>query len=182
MGAGWETKMSWLHAHQRLWRTTALILLLLSFTMPWGIDRIHVPSPYECSPPWVRLNESFCGDYVSIWDYLPAIFAGFIEGAPSLVTGEAGLDTYLIYLFITLLLLVLFFGLLLIWRGSHFLLQIIHILLLGLTAVPGLFVAVLAVFHSDGFFLGNLFYFLIAACVILCEVLVIQYDRMAVPE
>jgi hypothetical protein len=53
--------MLWLTRHKRSWRAASLVLLVVALTGPWFFDRIHVPSPYTCSPPNVRLDENFCG-------------------------------------------------------------------------------------------------------------------------
>ncbi len=50
-----------LDEHKRIWRTAALLLLLVAFIGPWAIDRTHVPAEYPCSPPNFRLEGDFCG-------------------------------------------------------------------------------------------------------------------------
>jgi hypothetical protein len=54
--------MNWIMTYKPYWRLGSMILLLVALNLPWAtFDIIHVPSPWECSEPWVRMNENFCG-------------------------------------------------------------------------------------------------------------------------
>lgn len=48
-----------------VWRIAILYVLLIAFIGPWGFDRIHVPSQYECTFPTFRLEGDFCGTPLS---------------------------------------------------------------------------------------------------------------------
>jgi hypothetical protein len=53
--------MVWTNEYKKVWRVAVLVLLLVAIMGPWTFDRIHVPSEYSCSSPYIRLEGDFCG-------------------------------------------------------------------------------------------------------------------------
>jgi hypothetical protein len=77
--------MNEINKHKRVWRTAALLLLVLATFGPWAFDMIHVPVSYGCSPPNQRLEGGFCGvPLAGVW-ILAFIVGGFILSAIGLV-------------------------------------------------------------------------------------------------
>jgi hypothetical protein len=126
--------MSLLIKHQRVWRLVALFVLIVSLNGPWIYDLIHVPMPYECQLPNVRIDEIFCGTPMSI---MSAIFM-LVPSIPAIIqevaSGGGGPDIIII-IAIVLLVLPLFTNLNLILRGNHLRRQKTHILALGLATI-----------------------------------------------
>jgi hypothetical protein len=83
--------MSWLNDHQRIWRTVGLLLLLIALCGPLAFDKIHVPSPYECSLPNVRLDEYYCGIPISIAGYFSMIIHDLLSMVSRLISGATRL-------------------------------------------------------------------------------------------
>jgi len=46
---------------RRSMRLAIVLLSLLALTGPWTFEQIMVPSQYECTSPYVRLEGDFCG-------------------------------------------------------------------------------------------------------------------------
>jgi hypothetical protein len=57
-------KAQWI-ANKNVWRIFSILLLAVGLSGPWVYDRIHVPSPFECQAPYIRLTDDFCGEPVS---------------------------------------------------------------------------------------------------------------------
>lgn len=75
------------HNHnRRIWRAAFLVLLVAALSGPWFFDRIHVPSPYTCSAPHIRLDEYFCGTpltFVWLLGELTRTIISLVRGALS---------------------------------------------------------------------------------------------------
>jgi len=93
----------------------------VAFLGPWTFDRIYVPSKYECSAPFIRLEGDFCGIPLSGIQVFFWLSSGLTA---RLVTGEFVIserirEFLLISLFLLLPLLPILSTLLLILRGDH---------------------------------------------------------------
>jgi len=135
--------MIWIKKNRRVWRTSILVLLLVAFLGPWTFDLIWVPSDHFCYPPYIRLDDDFCGIPLSgIWFY--RWIAGiFIDSSTGLVTGELVftelIRDFLFCLFVFLPLLPFISAILLIPRGDHKRRRVFTIITWGLPIAFGLF-------------------------------------------
>ncbi len=141
--------MFWLTAHKRTWRLLFLVLLIAGIYGPWGFDRIHVPSPYPCSLPNIRLDENFCGLPLSItWGFTETI-RGILTVAAAESMNMMGLARLILSSFTHFTLILLLFALpiitalILILRGDRPYWRIAHMIFLGLTAGLILFALIL---------------------------------------
>jgi hypothetical protein len=115
------------------------MLLSIALSGPWFFDRVNVPAPYECSGPFMRLDENFCGLPVSIARSFPMTIGGLIDMASSLVKG-GGDPRDLIYIsYLLLLVMPIFSALILILRGDQGRWRVVHLVVLGLAGIGGLF-------------------------------------------
>jgi len=110
--------MSWIYEHQRNWRMILLVLLLVAFLGPWTLERLYVPSEYECV---IRLAGDFCGNPLPGVSLIFWLSSGLTVG---LVTGEFGnseriREFLLIGLFLFLPLLPIFSTFFLIPGGGY---------------------------------------------------------------
>jgi len=84
--------MVWLDKYKIIWRVGFLLLLVAAVNAPWGYVLIHVPGPYTCSLPNVRVSEDYCGIPFSIITHLTVfvmpMFAQPGETAAHLAAGE----------------------------------------------------------------------------------------------
>jgi hypothetical protein len=114
--------VTWINEHKSKLRIAFLLLLVIAINGPWlAFDAMWVPSepPFECRPPNTRLSDNLCGEVKSLTRLM-------FEGA---------MDASLLYswvLFPTLL--PLFSSLVIILRGEHKRLKILHFVLLALAA------------------------------------------------
>jgi hypothetical protein len=133
--------MTWTNEHRRIWRTSALLLLVVALIGPWAFDRIHVPAEYPCSPPNFRIEGDFCGVPISGERIFASVLGYFGSKAAALITGARSFSDAareLLFSFRLLLLFLPFFTtLFLILRGERW--QIFHVVACGLAAVTGLF-------------------------------------------
>jgi len=138
--------MSWINQHQRNWRIALLVLMIVAFMGPWAFDLINVPSEYECSAPFVRLEGDFCGVPLPGIEIFFWISSGFISIGIGLVTGEfvffERIRELLIGLLLFLPLLPIFSTLLLILRGDHQRRQVFTIIAWILAIGGGLFLGI----------------------------------------
>jgi hypothetical protein len=79
--------LAWMKAHKRSWRIAFLVLLVVALSGPWGYDRIHVPLPYTCSAPNVRLDADFCGTPLSFLWLLGMMFPETMSMAGDVLRG-----------------------------------------------------------------------------------------------
>ena len=138
--------MSWINEHQRNWRIALLLLMIVAFMGPWAFDLINVPSEYECSAPFVRLEGDFCGGPLSGIGLFFWISSSFISIGIGLATGEfvffERIRELLISLLLFLPLLPIFSTLLLILRGDHQRRQVFTIIAWILAISGGLFLGI----------------------------------------
>jgi hypothetical protein len=123
-------RLVWIHEEKWLWRTAVLYLLGFAMIGPWGYDRLHVPSPFDCSGFNIRLDENFCGMPVSLARFF---FSGeFTRLATRLVTGA--IDSRELFPFLLMLLAALPFlsTLVLILFGNRRHWRALHLVILGL--------------------------------------------------
>jgi len=81
--------MAWFIDHRRLLRALALILLVIAFSGPWAFEQINVPMPYECDPPYIRLDEDFCGSPISLAAIISMVVSILPEFIDVVTRGEA---------------------------------------------------------------------------------------------
>ena len=133
--------MAWLAKHIRIWRSVALLLLLVALVIgPWVYDEISVPAEFPCEAPFVRLEGDFCGVPLHGTWMVFALGGQFILTITDLVTGKLALAESGRQLAISLAgflaLLPVVSTLLMIYRGDRRWLYIIHIA--GLCLAGGL--------------------------------------------
>jgi hypothetical protein len=109
--------------HYRQWRIAFLVLLLITLIGPWTFDLIWIPSDHFCDPPYLQLNEDYCGIPLSgIWQFRWGLDI-YIESGAGLVTGKLEFGDWVREFLFSLLLLSpslpLINTLLLILRGDH---------------------------------------------------------------
>ena len=129
--------MAWIAEHARVWRSVALLLLLVALVIgPWVYDEISVPAEYPCEAPFVRLEGDFCGVPLHGTWMVFALGGQFISTITGLVTGKLALAESGRQLAISLAgflaLLPVVSTLLMIYRGDRRWLQIFHIAVLCL--------------------------------------------------
>jgi hypothetical protein len=168
--------MSWIHEKQRLWRPVALLLLLVAIAGPWGFDRIHVPSPYPCSAPYVRLDENFCGRPLSLaWTLQGGSFSNLGSMLRSLATYPL---TALIFLpllpFISTMLLLL--------PGERRHARAMQVVVLGLVGVGILALLLLPPWRGHWALWGIWLYSGVIAALLLLEILALRQRRPAARE
>jgi len=129
--------MAWLAKHIRIWRSVALLLLLVALVIgPWVYDEISVPAEFPCEAPFVRLEGDFCGVPLHGPWIVFALGSQFILTITGLVTGKLALAESGRQLAISLAgflaLLPVVSTLLMIFRGDRRWLQLFHIVALCL--------------------------------------------------
>jgi hypothetical protein len=129
--------MDWIAEHARVWRSVALLLLLVALVIgPWVYDEISVPAEYPCEAPFVRLEGDFCGVPLHGTWMAFALGGQFFLTITGLVTGKLALAESGRQLAISLAgflaLLPMVSTLLMIYRGDRRWLQIFHIVILCL--------------------------------------------------
>jgi hypothetical protein len=144
--------MLWINQQRRSWRTAFLVLLVIALSGPWFFgDRIHVPSPYSCQWPYIRLDEILCAEGRSVIIFLIVATSHFINIAARLVTGAMVLPQewrafpWFMLLVIPAVLLPFLTTLNLILRGEYRRRRMLHMVVLGLAAGLGLIFALLNV-------------------------------------
>lgn len=176
--------MTWINEHKRIWRTAALLLLVVAFIGPWAFDRINVPAEYPCSLPNERLEGDFCGIPLSgIWIFA-AVIGLFGSSTAALITGaraftDAGREL-LFSLRLLLLFLPIFTTLFLNLRGERW--QMFHVVACGLATAIGLFLG-LSGFASSApppKLWGLWLYFGVVASVLILELLGLVASKSAV--
>jgi hypothetical protein len=167
--------MSWIRKQQRLWRLAALVLLLVAIAGPWGFDRIHVPSPYTCSAPHVRLDDTFCG--------LPLSLAWTLQGSFShLGSMLRSLATYPLTALIFLPLLPFISTMLLLLPGERRRAFTVQLLVLGLVGVGILALLLLPPWRGHWALWGIWLYTGVIAALLLLEILALRQRRLAARE
>jgi hypothetical protein len=167
--------MYWLIDHQRIWRSAGLLLLLVAFSGPWAFDRINVPMPYTCSLPNVRLDENFCGLPLS-FARIAFMFLGSLGAiARRLASGEAHPGEFVFVFVVLLYLFPLVSGLELIRRVNSRRWQLAHIAALCVTVLSSIIFALNSLPQPHLALWGIWLYIVVAAWMILAEVLVIRY-------
>jgi hypothetical protein len=179
--------MNEINKHKRVWRTAALVLLVMAFIGPWAFEEIHVPAEYPCSPPYTRVEGDFCS--VPGWKgthVLIIIVGGFFASIVQLVTGSGPFFPdpagSLLRAFFLLPLILPFLALLLsILRRDRQ--QLFHVVAWGLAALAaGLFLAL----GNDSFsrilwaLWGILLYIGLAVSMLALELLALVASRKSV--
>lgn len=135
--------MLWFKEHKRNWRVFFLAMLALAIFGPWFFDRVSVPLPYTCSPPYIRLDDDFCGIPISItWllREIPSLFSYLISGLISGDHQSYATREWLVLLFsIFVILPFLSTPIVIKWEKQTF-----HRVSLGLAAGTGLLIGILA--------------------------------------
>jgi len=188
--------MSWLYTYRRSWRAAGLIAILVGLLGPWGFDKTHVPLPFECSPPSIRLHGEFCGSPISIATNFPYILRDFFNLVSRLVSGEANLLEPLFFLLMFLLILPLLSSMILIgWKDRRGW-QLAHLAILGIAEAGSIWMVsqnlmmfsslidstnpwtVINIFARQLFALWGIWLYIGATDVlILCEVLALTGDK-----
>jgi hypothetical protein len=164
--------MTWINDKQRLWRPVALLLLLVAIAGPWGFDRIHVPSPYTCSTPHVRLDENFCG--------LPLSLAWALQGGSFSDLGSMlrSLATYPLTALIFLPLLP-FISTMLLLPGERRRAYTMQLVVLGLVGGAILALQLLPPWRGHWALWGIWLYSGVIAALLLLEILALCQRRLA---
>lgn len=174
--------LSAINNSKRIWRTAALLLLLVASFGPWAFDRIHVPAEYPCSPPNFRLEGEFCG--VPGWKgmhILIFIVGGFFAGIVQLVTGAGAFfpdpAEALLRAFFLLPLVLPFLAVLLsiFHRDGR---QVFHVMAWGLAvAAAGLFLSLSNFSRSHWVLWGIWLYIGLAVAVLILELITLVGSR-----
>jgi hypothetical protein len=139
--------MALITQRQRIWRLLFLLLLTVAILGPWGYDLIHVPGPYTCSLPNVRVSEEFCGIPFSLITHMTVfivpMFRHFGETAAHLAAGEINPLGILLFTLVSFSPFIPFLtaGILILSRNQQRW-QPVHLLGLGLAGSLTLFLAV----------------------------------------
>lgn len=134
--------MTWFIDHQRLWRSVALLLLFLALVGPWAFEQINVPMPYQCDPPYIRLDDDLCGLPISLVAILVMVVSILPEFVGVVARGEGIPNLFILALGLFLAPIVT--SLILIGRGGGHRLQVVHIVFLVLAALAGILFALIA--------------------------------------
>jgi hypothetical protein len=98
--------MSVLLANKQYWRLAFMVLLVVALISPWAIfDIISIPAPFECTEPWVQMDENFCGYPASPLGTFMIIILDSLQIIPGLggsAVDSAGMLSYLPGLIFTL--------------------------------------------------------------------------------
>ncbi len=80
--------MSWIRENPTVWRRASLLLALGALVAPWTFELIWVPPEpeYICRPPYIRLDEDFCGKPLPGVMVLGWMTGGFIAAGRGLAT------------------------------------------------------------------------------------------------
>jgi hypothetical protein len=160
----------------RFWRAVVLVLLMVAFSGPWAFDRIHVPMPYECHRPNIRLNENFCGIPVTFVTVIHMLLISLPEMLLRTFSRDSGPN--LLFIFIVFLFMAVpILSLALIWRGTQSRLRLALIAVLPITIVIGIIytLAIMPRFHPALW--GVYLYIFVAFVLFLVELLVYRHER-----
>ncbi len=128
--------------HNHFWRVVPLIVLLVASMGPWFFDVIHVPSEYQCSPPFIRLDGDFCGTPMPGTIIFAFLAGGLIDMIDKLLVGQlvpTDLGRELLFSLSIFILLLPFISTLSLIRSEDSLRrQIFHMTAWGLAAGVGL--------------------------------------------
>lgn len=170
--------MLWTNENRRSWRTAFLVLLVIALSGPWFFgDRIHVPSPYSCSWPYIRLDEFLCAEGRSFMLFLIVAISHFINIATRLATGAMVLPQewrafpWFMLLIIPAVLLPFVTTLNLILGGEYPRRRILHMVVLALAAGMSLIFALLGFFTTALALWGIWFFIGLTAAMLLLEAL-----------
>jgi hypothetical protein len=123
--------MSGLLANKQYWRLVFMVLLVVALSGPWAIfDIISIPAPFECSEPWVRMDENFCGMLASPFGMIISAIGDSLK--PGTSSGDSWADSSLLGVYLPLLIfaLPLITNLVLLGSKGTKSWQIIHIIVL----------------------------------------------------
>lgn len=135
--------MGWLIDHHRLWRSVGLLLLIIALVGPWAFEQINVPMPYQCDPPYIRLDEDFCGSPISLAAIIGMVFSTIPEVVGVVARGDGVPNLFILTLGLFLAPVVT--SLILIGRGGGRRLQGVHIVFLILAALAGILFALIII-------------------------------------
>jgi len=171
--------MNWIKDHHRTWRISILALLLVAFLGPWTLERLYIPSEYECSAPYIRLEGDFCGSPqpgISLFFWLSSgLTTGLITG--EFVNSERIREFLFISLFLLLPVLPILSTLLLIPGRDHRRRQIFTIIAWVLAIGFGIFWGLIN--HPKLYWIvwGIWLYIVLAISALILEILVILSSR-----
>lgn len=84
--------LAWIEEHKTVIRSAMVLMAVLSLAGPWAFDRVMVPAQYECSSPFIRLDDDFCGLPLSgfrafVWLIAGTLHSviGYLDGAVDLL-------------------------------------------------------------------------------------------------
>lgn len=178
--------MAWFHTNARYWRIAFLLLFVLAISGPWWFDPLHVPAPFTCSEPNVRLDEDFCGLPLSItWFYSNFVGElGYLRTslATNAITLGDATRTLLFIAWISLPLLPLLTTVLVILRGDCRCGYLLHQVGLGLVAVLVGLIGLLGFSEASWILWGLWLYIALALSMLLLEILVLRQNRRLVHE
>ena len=173
--------MSWLYEHHSEWRIALLVMMIVAFLGPWTVDLIYMPSEYECSAPFVRLEGDFCGIPLSGIRIFFWISGGLAVGLETgeVFNSERIREFLFMSLFLLLPLLPIFSTLLLILRGDHPRRQVFTIIAWILAIGVGLFLGMSNSIYPRLFWAvwGIWLYIGLAISALTLEILVILSNR-----
>jgi len=173
--------MSWVFEHQRNWRIALLVVMVVAFMGPWGFDLINVPSEYECTAPYIRLEGDFCGEPWSIVWAFPRLVGSLISSLVGLMKGELALIDWIrgfgFGLLLFLPFLPIFSTLFLILGGDQQPKQIFTIIVWILAIGMGLFMGLNDQTKLFWKLWGLWLYIGLAVCALILEIIVIRERR-----
>lgn len=125
--------MSGVMSNKQYWRLAFIVLLVVALISPWAIfDIISVPAPFECSEPWVRMDENFCGLPASPLGTYIIILLDSLQIIPGLGGGAVDAAMMLSYLPGLIFTLPLISSLVLFLKKESEPWQIFHVVILAL--------------------------------------------------
>lgn len=109
-------------------RAGVLILFVIALLGPWTFDLANVPAEYDCSAPFIRLNDDFCGTPLSGLQIFKPMVGGFFYMLFELITGRFTGQGSEFFFGLSILPLIPFFTtLLLLWKKDTRRLRTAHL-------------------------------------------------------
>jgi hypothetical protein len=176
--------MTWIKEYRRLWRTAALLLLLITITGPWIFDKIWVPAEYICRPQNLRIDQNYCGLPVPGIRFFFFVFSNFFLAISSMVTGEMAFLGFVRELLFSALFLVLLLPVIstlsLIVRGNNQ--SKFAILVWGVAAGLSLFIVLSNNTRQIWLLWGIWLYIVLAAATLVLELSLLRVNHEANQE
>ena len=154
-------------------RAGVLIVFVIALLGPWTFDQINVPAEFDCSAPFIRLNDDFCGMPMSGVQLLWLWVGGFFYMLLELITGGFTGQGSEFFFGLSILPLIPFFTtLLLLWKKDARQFRIVHLVAWVLALIVALVIFIPQINDPIARLWGLWLYILLAVSAIVIEILV----------